>query len=846
MKIFADRNSEIDEREIKHMALSRKMAADCIVLLENDGALPVSAGKVALYGNGARKTIKGGTGSGDVYVRSAVNIEQGLINAGFDVLSKNWLDKQDVHYRKVSDEYFTWLEAESKRVGKPAFTVQFDHPFVEPTPVLIVDEDIIKDTDTAIYVISRNSGEGSDRFNEPGDYYLFEEEEINIKKIASEYKNTIVVLNVGGVVDMNAIKNIDGVNSVVLMSQLGNTGGDALADVLLGKVTPSGKTTDTWAKDYMDYPSSAKFSHLESVDDEMYEDGVFVGYRYFDSFDVEPTYPFGYGLSYTNFEIVTENVSVSGTKVNLEICVKNIGNKYSGKEVVQVYYHSPEGEVTKPFKELAAYKKTGVIAPGEVEKVTISFDAKDMASYNEEKAAWVLDGGDYCILVGNSSLDAKPVKLLNLDKEVTVLECKNVFPLDRELNEIKPDNRKFININGIETISLDSAAFMAEKIAYAGERLELINSVDEKITIEDVRAGKRTVEELVAQLTVEEMAELCVGTSRVGEGGVVGNFSYIVPGAAADSSSIIKESRGVKNFIMADGPAGIRIQPHFKTDLEGNILPGGEMFGDHIAPFDDKYDETNSIDYYQYCTAIPIGWALAMSWDEAGVEELGDMIGDEMEHFGIDIWLAPALNIHRNPLCGRNFEYYSEDPLVAGKVAAAMTRGVQKHEGRGTTIKHFAANNQEDNRYFVNAHVSERAMREIYLKGFEITVKESAPASIMTSYNLLNGIHTANSYDLIQSVCRDEWKYDGVIMTDWFTSVDVPWITNKYEAKYPISASTGCIYAGNDLQMPGCGKNVTDIIEAVNENKEIDGYKITKADLQFCTCNIIKAIAKMD
>ena len=247
-------------------------------------------------------------------------------------------------------------------------------------------------------------------------------------------------------------------------------------------------------------------------------------------------------------------------------------------------------------------------------------------------------------------------------------ECKNVFPLDRVLNEIKPDNKKFININGIDTISLDSAAFMAEKVAYAGERLELINSVDEKITIEDVKAGKRTVEELVAQLTVEEMAELCVGTSRVGKGGVVGNFSYIVPGAAADSSSIIKESRGVKNFIMADGPAGIRLQPHFKTDLDGNILPGGEMFGDHVAPFDDKYDETNSIDYYQYCTAIPIGWALAMSWDEPGVEELGDMIGNEMEHFGVDLWLAPALNIHRNPLCGRNFEYYSEDPLVAGRL----------------------------------------------------------------------------------------------------------------------------------------------------------------------------------
>ena len=297
-------------------------------------------------------------------------------------------------------------------------------------------------------------------------------------------------------------------------------------------------------------------------------------------------------------------------------------------------------------------------------------------------------------------------------------------------------------------------------------------------------------------------------------------------------------------MILADCPAGLRLQPHFKTTKDGKLLPGGETMGDSFTPFDPNINEDEVDNYYQYCTAIPIGWALAQSWNSKLVEQAGDMVGCEMEQFHVDLWLAPALNIHRNPLCGRNFEYYSEDPLIAGKVAAAMTNGVQRHKGKGTTIKHFAVNNQEDNRYFVNAHVSERALREIYLKGFEIAVRESQPLSIMTSYNLLNGIHTANSHDLIQGMARDEWGFKGTVMTDWFTSQNMPMLTGKFQPIYPISASTGCIYAGNDMQMPGCQKNVDDIVEAVTTGREIDGYTITKADLQYNTANVIRVVAK--
>ncbi len=381
-------------------------------------------------------------------------------------------------------------------------------------------------------------------------------------------------------------------------------------------------------------------------------------------------------------------------------------------------------------------------------------------------------------------------------------------------------------------------------MVYQGKREEYKTDREKKLTVQDVKNGDCTVEELVAQLTVEEMADMCVGTLRAGEGNVVGNASYTVPGAAGDTSSILKVSRGIKNMILADGPAGLRLQPHFKTTKEGKLLPGGSVMGDSFEPFDPDINEDEVDNYYQYCTAIPIGWSLAQSWNTELAEWAGDMIGAEMEQFGVDLWLAPAMNIHRNPLCGRNFEYYSEDPLVSGKIAAAITIGVQKHKGKGTTIKHFAVNNQEDNRYFVNAHVSERALREIYLKGFEIAVKESQPLSIMTSYNLLNGIHTANSYDLLQAMARDEWGFDGTVMTDWFTSQDMPEITGKFQPRYPISSSVGCIYAGNDIQMPGCRKNVDDIVEAVKTGREMDGFRITLADLQFNTANIIRVVLK--
>lgn len=844
-KLHATQNPDITQREMEHMALSRGLAGECVVLLENDGTLPLrNPCKLALYGSGARRTVRGGTGSGDVNTRCDVNIEQGLEHAGFRISTKSWLDRQDAKHSQAKKEYVEWLSAYAGEHDMTELFVTFSHPFQVVAPVGITGTDVAaSDTDTAVYVISRSSGEGSDRFDKRGDYLLYEEEKEQLAQLGKAYAKLIVVLNIGGVIDMSEIKATAGIGAVLLMGQLGNTGGDALADVLLGKVNPSGKLTDTWAKRYGDYPSSKSFSHNDgNVDDEYYTEGIYVGYRYFDTFGVEPAYPFGYGKSYTDFAITPGAVKVEDGDVKLSVTVQNTGAAYAGKEVVQVYASAPAGKLPKPYQELVAFAKTKDLAPGESETLAISFPVRNMASYSETCAAWVLEAGEYVIRAGSSSRDTRLAAVLTLAETAKTEILKNLFADADPVREIDPPAAKASAVEAdLPRVPIDPAGIASEKVVYQGERKPFATDKTGTLTAADVKAGRCSLEELVSQLSVEELASFCVGTLRAGEGSpLIISASHAVPGAAGDTSSIAKASRGIKNMILADGPAGLRLQPIFKTDKEGRLLPGGSVLGDIAEPFDPRYTDENSDTYYQYCTAIPVGWALAQSWNTALLEKIGSMIGAEMEEFGVDLWLAPALNIHRNPLCGRNFEYYSEDPLVSGKAAAAITRGVQSHPGKGATIKHLAANNQEDNRYFTNSHIGERAIREIYLKGFEIAVKESQPLSMMTSYNLLNGTHTANHHDLIQAVARDEWGFQGFVMTDWFTSQNAPGLTGNSKGIYPISASTGCIHAGNDVQMPGCRLNVDDIVRAVRTGEEIDGYRITLADLQFNAANVIR------
>lgn len=483
------------------------------------------------------------------------------------------------------------------------------------------------------------------------------------------------------------------------------------------------------------------------------EEGIYVGYRYFDTFNVTPAYPFGYGLSYTDFSVETKSVQADSKTVT--------------------------------------EKLSNCLAP---------------------------------------------------DCRLEQMSAKGIVPYGYEDEQAQ--------IEAAQRIVVKAADIVCHEAVYQKENPVLDKADGAKITMDDVRAGRATVEQLTSQLTIEEMAELCVGTARGGAGGnsIIGAASAACPGAAGDTTSRMTKDRNIRNMILADGPAGLRLSRFFTVGKDGEIIPGTEdtPFADKNVLKDEKEKleiPVDAVTHYQYCTAIPIATLLAQTWDLEAIEQAGDIAGEEMEEMGVTLWLAPGMNIHRNPLCGRNFEYYSEDPLVAGLCAAADTFGVQKHKGVGTTIKHFAFNNQEDNRMHVNAHVGERAAREIYLKCFEIAVKTSQPMSIMTSYNLINGIHTANSYSLLTEIARNEWGFQGIVMTDWGTTGSLEPEGGK-QFKYGSSSAAACIKAGNDLIMPGSQKDVDDIIAAVDASEGEAECPITLGDLQACARRMLDIIAQ--
>ena len=860
-QIYASKTNEIQKYETEHENEVRHLAGECMVLLENDGVLPFSdkIKKIALYGTGARHTVKGGTGSGDVNVRKTVSIARGLEEAGFEIVTEDWLDRYDRDLEEAQKTYLKKLKDMSDETGEPSVILGFKHPFQEPEQP-IVEETDIKEADAAIYVLARNSGEGKDRTPGAGDYELSDTEKTAIANLANAYGNLIVVLNVGGVIDTKFLRAQEGIGAILLMSQAGNIGGHALADVLTGKVSPSGHLTTTWAENYEDYPNAKTFSHMNGdIHDEYYEEGIYVGYRYFDTFDVTPAYPFGYGKSYTTFNVKTEEVTADAKQISVKVCVTNTGATYSGKEVVQVYYSAPTGKLEKPYQELAAYAKTKELAPGESEELIITYQVDRMASYDVQRASYVLEAGTYYVRVGVNSRATKVSAAVVLDQETVTEVLSNRLVLDCEMNELSsadvtPYGYAEEEAEKEQACKLDIASTDIETktVTYEETNAEIAaNTSEKKITMQDVMSGQATLDDLVGQLTIPEMAELCVGTSRGNMGGdtaIIGSSSAVVPGAAGDTTSLMIEDRDIRNLVLADGPAGLRLSKHFKADAEGNVIPGtsdAPIPGMDLLMAGSPKPEIpeDAIDYYQYCTAIPIATLLAQTWDVDAIKECGDIVGEEMKEFGVTLWLAPGMNIHRNPLCGRNFEYYSEDPLVAGKCAAADTLGVQQHAGVGTTIKHFALNNQEDNRMHTNAHVSERAAREIYLKGFELAVKEAKPMSIMTSYNLINGIHSANNKDLLTAITRNEWGFDGIVMTDWGTTGGME-MNQGMEFKYGCSSAAGCIKAGNDLTMPGKQEDVDEIIASVGAKDGDVVCPITLGDLQTCAKRMLNTIMK--
>lgn len=827
---------EIQNFEIEHIAKVREFAPECMVLLKNEGMLPlVNTKRLALYGSGARRTIKGGGGSGDVNVRHFVTVEEGLENAGFEITTKCWLDAYDNAVETAKKEYFGELRRQADELG--IAPMMYAMGKVAPDPVYQFPLD--GEGNTAIYVLARNSGEGADRLVAEGDIKLTETEIRDILTLNKQYEKFVLVLNTGGMVDLAPVRNV---KAILLMGQLGTPTGDALADVLTGKSYPSGKLTMTWAPIEV-YSSTEGFGGINDTD---YHEGVYVGYRYFDTAGIAPTFPFGFGMGYTSFELETKELTVNKNAVCVKVSVRNAG-KAKGKEVVQIYTSSPAGKLDKPWQELRAYAKTKELAPGETEEITVSFPAEQMASYDEGKAAWVLEAGDYRIRVGSSSRHTILAGIVRLDNVIITEQVQNVLADCGFADWKSIPNNQYAAESDVSVVTLSAADVATRLVEYQGEPVELYNA--EPCTWDDVRIGRKTLNEFVAGLTVEQLAYCCIGyhtdSNDIME--IIGNAAKSVAGGAGETTDRLKDL-GVPVITMADGPAGLRLCQEY-TFKNGEVKGGSSAGGDLLLVFTEEErqamlaagpeEDDQGLKCYQYCVALPIGTCVAQSFNDRMAEECGELVGAEMEMFGVNSWLAPALNIHRSPLCGRNFEYYSEDPYLSGCMAGYMTRGVQKYVGRGTTIKHFACNNQETNRFFTNSNVSERAAREIYLRGYEICIKLAQPHFVMTSYNLLNGEHTCNQYGLLTEVLRDEWGFEGVVMTDWLVTGGM----GPKGEKWPCASAAGNIKAGNDLTMPGMPSDKADILLALQD--QTHPYALSKAQLQTCAKRVLGMILKL-
>lgn len=802
--------------------IARWAAAQGMVLLENrNKVLPIVSPKIALFGGGACSTVKGGTGSGNATTPYEVSVYQGLLNAGFTVTSAAWLEDYEAKFMKLQEEdtgispldkFFSGIKTEM------------------PDPAL-TERDITEasDADTAIYVISRVAGEGKDRVAEEGDYYLTEVEKENLRLIAAGFKKSIVVLNTS-VIDTKFFHEIEELDALLLMSLAGMEGGNALADVLSGEVTPSGKLTDTWAVNYSDYPASPTFGTNAGDGKQVnYEEGIYVGYRYFDTFHIKPAYEFGFGMSYTDFEIEVKAVTVDSENVSVQATVKNTGSKYSGKEVVQIYASAPKGKLDKPYQVLAGFGKTDELEPGKSQTLSITFPVSEMASYSEALAAWVLEAGDYLLRVGNSSRNTKVAAVIRLDESKITEQLSNMLPLDQNFTDksggeiiscsdaaevaqiaaapmldlkaasiMTKDNASKIDGNSVTTYLTEGSEYLS-KYKPGTERanrnyIEKFEYVPpcENAKLYDVYRGKITMEQFVAQMDLKTLATLVNGSfgqsnHRVEAADPIENAKEAKAFSSGSTVSNFIKSHGIPNTLLCDGPAGIHVM--LLSTIKAFLSQNPETADTEV-----EFDSMSEAGY----TAFPVGVLLAQTWDTELMTEVGKAFGKELLDNHTTVLLAPGLNIHRDPLCGRNFEYYSEDPKLTGIMGSMFVLGEQSHPGIGVSIKHFAANNQETERSGGNSSVSERALREIYLKGFEITVKSAQPMTVMTSYNKINGIQTSGSYDLCTHILRGEWGFQGYVMTDWFT----------------VSDNGQDMHAGNDVIMGG--NDISKIINAVN------------------------------
>ena len=729
-----------------HIELSRKAASEGMVLLKNDGdLLPFAAGqKLAVFGKAQIDYAKGGGGSGYTYTAYDRNFTEGLEikeQEGTLFLFKPLSD----YYRKAVASLYTAM----RERGQTVYAGLIGEPEL---PDALLNE-ARAFTDTALVTISRFSRESVDRTGEPydGDFYLSHEEEAMVRKVLEAFPKVAVILNTGGMMDVTWFKDDPRVQSVLLAWQAGQEGGLAAADILVGEVTPSGHLCDTFADRFSSYPNAEHFN--DSPDYLEYAEDIFVGYRYFETFEQakdKVCYPFGYGLSYTTFATSVPLLSVYSDHYTVTVSVKNTGDR-PGKEVIQLYAEAPQGKLGKPSRILIGFKKTRLLAPGEEDTRTLNFTKYQLSSYDDlgkiRKSAYVLEAGEYGFYLGENVRDAKKLPETIMIPETEIIEELTERCRPRRLKE------RLTAAGTMEALPTDFDTPLPkfyeelcpaeyetpDEVPWKSIKAWKMRPEDVPPQFIDVFNGKVDFEDFFRVLSIEQKISLLGGQPNRGSANTFGfgNIPYY----------------GVPNAMTADGPAGVRISP--KAGVK--------------------------------TTAWPTATLLACTFNEDLLFELGEATAEEMAENGFGIWLAPAINIHRNPLCGRNFEYYSEDPYLAGKLAAALVRGVQKH-GIAVSVKHFACNNKETNRKECDSRVSERALREIYLKAFEIAVKEGGCWTIMTSYNLVNGVRASENKDLLTGILREEWGFDGVTESDWVTH-------GLHDRE---------IAAGNNVKMP-CG-----------------------------------------
>lgn len=810
MQTKASFHDTVTERELKNKALAFEAAAEGVVLLENDGALPLKPGKLALYGAGAAYTIQGGSGSGEVNVRHAVNALEGLENAGFTVTTKDWIKRYDAAWKRGKEAFIRESRKKLRHLSTHVLAELMAAEYRYPSGDAITEQEIeASGTDSCVYILSRQSGEGHDRKDEAGSFRLTETEIANIRLCAECYARFILVLNTGAVIDLSPLDEIEGINARVYMNQLGMEGGNALAAVLTGKRTPSGKLAVTWPKRYADIPFGSEFAK-PGFDTALYKEGIYVGYRYYDSIGVEPRYPFGYGKSYTDFVLKTTSVELIGADVQLSVAVTNTGT-FSGKEVAQVYVSCPQGDEAREYQRLSAFGKTRLLAPGESETLNLRFPLSTLSSYDESTAETYLEAGDYIVRAGDSSQNTVPAAKLTLSDRVVLSRHKNLCAANETVQQLDGTKLPAETLpDDLQVLCIDPELFHAVEYGYEPKKEALSDKT----------------KAFLDSFTAEELVKFCAGTGLFGE-----NKGFRVPGAVGHMTTDYLD-RGIPNRELCDGPAGLRIQRRSTIDKKGKIkavdaaISLYEFLPGWLTKLLLGNPEKEQL-LYQFVTGFPVASAVAQSWNAPLAEEIGRAVSAEMTEYGVTWWLAPALNNVRNPLCGRNYEYYSEDPLLSGKLAAAVTRGVQETPGNYVTVKHFAANNQEENRYYVSSELDERTLREIYLRGFEIVVREAGPKAVMSAYNKINGVYCANNRELCTEVLRGEWSFDGIVMTDWLS-------TGEDRAD-----EAGCLNAGVDLIMPGGKKVVKALLKAYKDGR------LTDKTLRQCCGRVLEEILPM-